>query len=342
MKPLLKIEALRTFFFKPEGVLKAVDGVDLSLRTGETVALVGESGSGKSMTALSIFRLVPRPGQIVSGRIEFQGRSLLDLPKQEMARIRGKEMGLILQDAMSALNPVMCVGEQIAEVILRHFPLKRREAKNRALEMMERVQLPTVERLYRAYPHQLSGGMRQRILIATALACHPALVIADEPTTALDVSIQSQILALLNELKKEFDLSLLLITHDLGVVGQIADRVAVMYAGKVIEEASKKDLFRDPRHPYTQALLRAVPSIDFSENETGPEARPLDGTVPDLMNLPSGCAFHPRCSVGDDQCRLVIPENVILSNNRRVRCIKIGDADGKNVSSKRGDQARVA
>jgi len=321
MKALLKIESLRTFFFKREGILKAVDGVDLCIRPGETVALVGESGSGKSMTALSIFRLVPPPGQIVSGRIEFQGQSLLKLPKKQMARIRGKEMGLILQDALSALNPVMCVGEQISEVVLRHFPVKRREAKSRALEMMERVQLPNVERLYRAYPHQLSGGMRQRVLIATALACRPALVIADEPTTALDVSIQSQILALLAELKNDFQLSLLLITHDLGVVAQMADRVAVMYAGKVVEQANKSDLFSDPIHPYTQALLQAMPNIDFREDDGELNLKPLAGSVPDMMNLPKGCAFHPRCSLGNDQCRLVIPKNVIFEKDRTVRCI---------------------
>jgi len=332
MKSLLRIESLRTFFFKKEGILKAVDGVDLQIQPGETVALVGESGSGKSMTALSIFRLVPPPGRIVSGRIEFQGQSLLELPKKQMARIRGKEMGLILQDALSALNPVMCVGEQISEVILRHFPVKRREAKSRALEMMERVQLPNVERLYRVYPHHLSGGMRQRVLIATALVCRPALVIADEPTTALDVSIQSQILALLSELKNDFQLSLLLITHDLGVVAQMADRVAVMYAGKVVEQAHKRDLFNDPLHPYTQALLQAMPNIDFRKNDREPNLRPLTGGVPDLMNLPQGCAFHPRCSLGNDQCRLVIPKNVIFDRDRTVRCIK-KEADNGAASS---------
>jgi ABC-type dipeptide/oligopeptide/nickel transport system ATPase component len=263
MIPLLKIQGLKTHFFKPNETLRAVDDIDLEIHPGETLALVGESGCGKTTTAQSVFRLVPPPGRIVDGAIEFRGQNLLSLPEKQMAAIRGKEMGLILQDPLSALNPVMRVGEQISEVLRHHFALDRKTAKPRAFELMERVRLPDVGMIYNCYPHQLSGGQRQRILIAIALACRPALVVADEPTSALDVSIQSQVLALLKELKRDFQLSLFLITHDLGVVAQIADRVAVMYAGKIVEQSTTETLFATPRHPYTMALLEAIPRITF-------------------------------------------------------------------------------
>ncbi len=264
MIPLLKIQGLKTYFFKPKETLRAVDGIDLEIHPGETLALVGESGCGKTTTAQSIFRLVPPPGRIVDGAIEFRGQNLLSLPEKQMASIRGKEMGLILQDPLSALNPVMRVGGQISEVIRHHFDLDRKTAKHRALELMERVRLPNAGMIYNCYPHQLSSGQRQRILIAIALACRPALIVADEPTSALDVSLQSQILALLKELKRDFQLSLLLITHDLGVVAQIADRVAVMYAGKIVEQSATEALFAAPRHPYTMALLEAIPRLAFA------------------------------------------------------------------------------
>jgi len=267
MEPLLRIESLKTYFFKKEGVLRAVDDLDLEILPGETLALVGESGCGKTVTALSIFRLVPPPGQIIDGTIEFRGHNLLSMSEKQMRSIRGKEMGLILQDPLSALNPVMCVGEQISESLRYHFSMKRKRAKLQALELMERVRLPNVEMIYKSYPHQLSGGLRQRVLIAIALACKPALVVADEPTTALDVSIQSQILALLKELKEEFQISLLLITHDMGVVAEMADRVAVMYAGKIVEQAATQPLFKQPLHPYTEALLNAIPRIEFAPND---------------------------------------------------------------------------
>lgn len=332
MKPLLKIKSLKTYFYKRQGVLKAVDGVDLELHAGETLALVGESGSGKTVTGLSIFRLVPPPGRIVAGAIEFRGTNLLHLSEKQMASVRGREMGLILQDPLSALNPVMRVGEQISEIFRHHFSLKRQPAKQRTLELMERVQLPNAEQLYRAYPHQLSGGQRQRVLIAIALACRPALVVADEPTTALDVTIQSEILALLNELKRELQIALLLITHDLGIVTQMADRVAVMYAGQIVEQAPTRALFSDPGHPYTETLLRAIPSFELSGNGdvSRSEGRTqVKGTVPDLMNLPSGCAFHPRCSLAEAECRNTAPENVTLSKNRSVRCLKKGKGHEK-------------
>ncbi len=265
MSPLLKIQGLQTYFFKPNETLRAVDGIDLEIHPGETLALVGESGCGKTTTAQSIFRLVPPPGRIVGGAIEFRGQNLLSLPEKQMGSIRGKEMGLILQDPLSALNPVLRVGEQISEVIRHHFDLDRKTAKHRALELMDRVRLPDAGMIYNCYPHQLSGGQRQRILIAIALAGQPALIVADEPTSALDVSLQSQILALLKELKKEFQLSLFLITHDLGVVAQIADRVAVMYAGKIVEQSTTEALFAAPRHPYTATLLEAIPRIAFAK-----------------------------------------------------------------------------
>lgn len=320
MQPLLKIEGLKTYFFKKEGILKAVDGIDLEIYPGETVALVGESGSGKTVTALSIFRLVPPPGKIVDGQIRWRGQNLLTLSEKQMSNYRGKEIGLILQDPLSALNPVMSVGKQISEVFRRHFFMKRREARKATIELMERVHLPGGEQLYRAYPHQLSGGMRQRVLIAIALACKPDLVVADEPTTALDVSIQSQILALLNSLKDDLQISLLLITHDLGVVAQMADRVAVMYAGKIVEQALVSELFLNPLHPYTQALLSALPSFDFSNGYK--KILPIQGQVPDLMNLPTGCAFHPRCPLTDDACKQKDPENFFVNTNRMVKCLK--------------------
>lgn len=320
MKPLLEIKALKTYFPKKEGTLRAVDDLDLQIHAGETLALVGESGSGKTVTALSIFRLVPPPGKIIDGRVEFLGKNLLELSEKEMSAIRGRQMGLILQEPLSALNPVMRVGEQIAEILRHHFSMKRKHAKSRAMEMMESVQLPNVTKLYRAYPHQLSGGQRQRVLIAMALAGRPALVVADEPTTALDVSIQSQILALLKQLKEELKIALLWISHDLSVVAQMADRVAVMYAGKIVEQASAKELFTDPRHPYTEALLNAIPrTTDQVDVEP---IKPIHGSVPDLMNLPPGCAFHPRCSIADTACSQTIPENVMLGANRYVKCIK--------------------
>ncbi len=337
MQPLLKITSLKTYFFKKEGTLKAVDGVNLEIHPGETVALVGESGSGKTITALSIFRLVPEPGRIVAGQIEFRGQNLLSLSEKQMRCIRGKEMGLILQDPLSALNPVMCVGEQIAEIFRHHYSMPQKQAKGRALEIMERVQLPNAQRLYRLYPHQLSGGLRQRVLIAIALACRPAMIVADEATTALDVTIQSQILALLKELKEVFQISLLLISHDLGIVARMADRVAVMYAGKIVEQAPVKELFTRPRHPYTEVLLRTLPVIDFSSTGTENTSNhhlPGIGNVPDLMHLPPGCAFHPRCPLADDECRQRIPEDIKINDKSYIKCFKRGKEDEKDPPAK--------
>jgi len=319
---MLNINGLKVHFSKDQKILRAVDEVDLRVDAGETLALVGESGCGKTTLALAVFRLISPPGKIVAGVIEFRGKNLLALSEKQMAAVRGREMGLIFQDPSSALNPVMRVGEQIAEVIRQHFRESRRTAKQQALALMETVQLPNVEMIYGSYPHQLSGGLRQRILIAIALAGKPALLVADEPTSALDVSIQSQILALLKQLKNDLQLSLLLITHDLGVVAHMADRVAVMYAGKIVEEAPAPDLFTSPFHPYTAALLNAVPKISFLQNGGQQVFKPLGGRVPDLTNLPAGCTFHPRCPLRMDECSQKIPAVFSPAANRLVRCFK--------------------
>jgi peptide/nickel transport system ATP-binding protein/oligopeptide transport system ATP-binding protein len=322
MQNLLKIQNLKTYFYERKGVIKAVQDVDIHLFQGETLALVGESGSGKTVTALSIMRLVPPPGRILSGTVEFRNQNLLLLTEKEMTSIRGKEIGLILQDPGSALNPVIPVGLQISEVLKAHFDLKRNEARSQAYKIMEKVQLPNVENLYKMYPHQLSGGLKQRVLIAIALACKPSLLIADEPTTALDVSIQSQILSLLKDLKKQFHLSLLLITHDLSIVSEMADWVAVMYAGRIIEQASTYNLYMNPLHPYTRALMDAVPRIGFSKDQQNKSIEPLSGTVPDMMNLPAGCPFHPRCPIAENICSKDNPPKKIINKRHYVICFK--------------------
>ncbi len=318
MMNLLTIENLHVYFQNQKHVVKAVDGLDLAVNAGETVALVGESGSGKSMTAYAVLRLVPEPGKIVQGRIQFDDHNLLDVPIKEMQRIRGRKVGLIMQDPLSALNPVIRVGEQVAEVVRHHFQYSRQKARHEALEMLHTVQLANIEKTYEKYPHQLSGGERQRVLIAIALACRPKLLIADEPTTALDVTIQSQILNLLKSLKQKFNLSLLLITHDLGIVAEAADRVAVMYAGKIVEQAATADLFQAPQHPYTQLLLSAMPKVPFEPTikffkfEINSGAKRLQSDV--------GCNFIARCPVAQEQCNRTVPLK-IRHNGQLVRCI---------------------
>ncbi|HEV8643543.1 MAG TPA: ABC transporter ATP-binding protein, partial [Methylomirabilota bacterium] len=286
-----------THFFTDEGVVRAVDDIDFHIDRGETLGMVGESGCGKSVTALSIMRLIAQPpGRIVSGQILYNGRDLLGLPPREMRKIRGKEISMIFQEPMTSLNPVFTVGEQIAEALRLHEGLNRREAMNRAVEMLRLVHMPNPDRRAREYPHQLSGGMRQRVMIAMALSCNPKLLIADEPTTALDVTIQAQILELLNELKVKFNMAVMLITHDMGVIAETAQRVVVMYAAQVVEEAPVVELFKEPLHPYTQGLLRSIPRIDLAATER----RKLDtipGTVPTLRGeVKPGCRFAPRCA----------------------------------------------
>src|SRR2546422_7757525 len=292
---LLDVKGLKTHFFTDEGVVRAVDGIDLYINKGETLGVVVESGCGKSVTALSIMRLIPQPpGRIVQGSITYNGKNLLDLSPARMRKIRGKEISMVFQEPMTSLNPVFTIGEQIAEAIRLHEGLGRRAAMEKTVEMLKIVHMANPERRVKEYPHQLSGGMRQRVMIAMALSCNPKLLIADEPTTALDVTIQAQILDLLNELKAKIGMAVMLITHDMGVIAETAQRVMVMYAGKVVEEASVKQLFKEPLHPYTQGLLRSIPRIDLAATKKQ-RLEAIPGVVPSLLNLPKGCSFAPRC-----------------------------------------------
>ncbi|CAI2718635.1 ABC transporter ATP-binding protein [Nitrospina watsonii] len=303
MAPLLKIEDLVTSFFIEEGRVQSVRQVSLQIEKGETVALVGESGCGKSVTALSVMRLVPTPpGRYESGRITFDKHDIFALSEDEMRDIRGNDIGMIFQEPMTSLNPIFTIGDQIIEAIVLHQNKSGAEARKLALELLDRVRIPSPEQRIDQYPHELSGGMKQRVMIAMAISCQPALLIADEPTTALDVTIEAQILDVLAKLRDETKMSVLLITHNLGIVAQFADRVAVMYAGKIVEEAPVIELFEDPKHPYTRGLLRSLP-----RDEPGQPLEPIGGTVPNPVNLPSGCAFHPRCPDVMDECSQKIP-----------------------------------
>jgi peptide/nickel transport system ATP-binding protein len=318
---ILEIRGLSTYFFTRAGTIRAVEDVSLQIARGATLALVGESGSGKSVTALSIMRLVPPPGKIISGEIIFDGRDLLKLDGESMRRLRGREIAMIFQDPMTSLNPVYSVGNQIAEAIKLHLRLPRRAAWAKAIEMMERVRIPDASRRASDYPHQLSGGMRQRVMIAMALSCNPKLLIADEPTTALDVTIQAEILDLLRSLKEEFNLSVLLITHDLGVVAETADAVAVMYAGRIVEEAQVRELFHSPKHPYTEGLLRAVPQPPKEGIRRG-RLETIEGTMPNPLSLPEGCKFAPRCRYATAECTLSEPALLAVSQTHLARCIR--------------------
>jgi oligopeptide/dipeptide ABC transporter ATP-binding protein len=307
--PLLEIVDLRTHFFTAAGVARAVDGISYSVRPGETLGVVGESGCGKSVTALSILRLVASPpGRIVSGAIRFEGKNLLDLSEGDMEAIRGNDISMIFQEPMTSLNPLMTIGRQIGEAIALHQGLAKREALEGACAMLRRVHIPEPERRVHAYPHQLSGGMRQRAMIAMALSCNPKLLIADEPTTALDVTIQAQILDLMRELQDTLG-AIILITHDMGVIAENADRVVVMYAGRKVEEASADDLFEQPGHPYTMGLLGSLPNLEVAARTDARRARLVEikGMVPSLANLPKGCSFAPRCGFATAECRAEYP-----------------------------------
>ena len=309
-QPLLVVENLRTQFLTRRGAFKAVDDVGFTLAPGETLAIVGESGCGKSVTALSLMRLVPDPpGRIVTGSVRLAGVDLLTLTEEAMRDVRGKDIAMIFQEPMTSLNPVLTVGSQIAEVLLLHEPLSRAQAWQKAIEMLRLVRIPEPEQRAKAYPHQLSGGMRQRAMIAMALACNPKVLIADEPTTALDVTIQAQILAIILDLQHKLGTAVILITHDLGVVAETAQRVIVMYAGRKVEEASVDDLFADPQHPYTQGLMASIPRLDVLRGDNGATDRlqEIPGMVPSLADLPAGCAFAPRCTYAEDRCRAAIP-----------------------------------
>jgi peptide/nickel transport system ATP-binding protein len=312
---LLSVSHLTTVFELPGGPVPAVDDVSLEIRAGETLGLVGESGSGKSVTALSIMRLVLPPGRIAAGEILFKGRDLRGLREADMRAVRGAEIALIFQEPMTALNPVFTIGDQIVETLLVHHRASRRAARIRAVELLEAVRVPDPAARVGDYPHQLSGGMRQRVLIAMALACKPSLVIADEPTTALDVTIQAQILDLLREMKSAFNLSLLLITHDLGIIAETADRVAVMYAGRIVEEGPVRAILRDPEHPYTRGLLASIPG-----GAPGGRLRAIEGTVPMLGSLPPGCAFNPRCPDRFEPCTTTPPPQHDVGPEHVARC----------------------
>jgi oligopeptide/dipeptide ABC transporter ATP-binding protein len=320
---LLEVRNLKTYFATERGVARSVDDVSFTLDRGETLSLVGESGCGKSVTALSIMRLVSPPGRIVDGEIFFEGRDLVKLSEDEMRRIRGDEIAMIFQDPMTSLNPVYTVGEQIAEAIRLHRRVSKREAWNQAIEGMRDVAIPAPQARAQNYPHEMSGGMRQRIMIAMALACDPKLLIADEPTTALDVTIQAQILDLLTELREKRNLALLLITHDLGIVAETSDRVAVMYAGRNVELTTARELFRTPRHPYTEGLLLAVPQLEETNGEKKRRLHTIEGVVPNPMKLPPGCRFAPRCEHAREKCRENEIPLIEIDSGHSTRCIRV-------------------
>ncbi len=310
--PLLVVEDLRTYFDLRQGVVKAVDGMSFSLAPHETLAIVGESGCGKSITALSLMRLVPDPpGRIAGGTVKLSGVDLLKLDEAAMRRARGKDIAMIFQEPMTSLNPVLTIGSQIAEVLLLHEPLTRAQARQKSVEMLRLARIPEPEQRAREYPHQLSGGMRQRAMIAMALACNPKVLIADEPTTALDVTIQAQILDIIRELQRELGTAMILITHDLGVVAETAQRVIVMYAGRKIEEAPVGELFARPQHPYTHGLMASIPRLApmrGGEAATSDRLQEIPGMVPALNDLPPGCVFAPRCPLAQDRCRVAYPD----------------------------------
>ena len=323
---ILQVDDLQTHFFTAIGTVRAVDGVSYALRSGETLGVVGESGCGKSVSALSILRLVANPpGRIVGGAIRFEGRNLLELSESEMERIRGNEISMIFQEPMTSLNPLFTIGRQVSEAIALHQGLSRKEAMDRAVEMLRRVYIPEPERRVHAYPHQLSGGMRQRVMIAMALSCDPQVLIADEPTTALDVTIQAQILQLMLELKEKTGTAIVLITHDLGVVAETTERVVVMYAGRKVEEAPVAALFEQPLHPYTRGLMRAIPRLDIEADAAGtrPRLQEIPGLVPRLTQPIVGCAFAPRCGFATERCRIQAPPLVDAGGGHTVACWEV-------------------
>ena len=340
MTHLLEIKNLHTYFQTREGLVRAVDGVSLYLDRGELLGLVGESGCGKSITALSIMRLVAPPGKIVAGEILFDGRDLLRLSNAEMREVRGNDVAMIFQDPMTSLNPVFTIGEQIAEALRLHRKLSRSTARTAAIEAMREVAIPDPELRARDYPHQLSGGMRQRVMIAMALACDPKLLIADEPTTALDVTIQAQILELLNNLRKTRELAVLLITHDLGVVAEVADRVAVMYTGKIVEESPVNELFARPKHPYTEGLLRSVPKLTAKDVVRHERLQTIEGTVPKTSALPPGCHFEPRCPYRMPRCREMEIPLYPAGEQILVRCILFDPATAQTMKEEIRDDRR--
>jgi oligopeptide/dipeptide ABC transporter ATP-binding protein len=319
---IVSVENLKTYFYTEDGTVPAIDGVSFEVKRGETLAIVGESGSGKSVTSLSIMRLIPQPpGKILSGDIKFNGDSLLAKSEKEMRAIRGNRISMIFQEPMTSLNPVYKIGDQISESIVLHQKKTMKEALAEAVNLLNLVGIPEPERRIKQYPHELSGGMRQRVMIAMALACHPELLIADEPTTALDVTIQNQILQLMKNLKQKSNMSIMLITHDLGVVAEMADRVVVMYSGQVVEQGDVFTIFENPKHPYTEGLLKSMPS---AEKRVG-KLYAIDGVVPNPLNLPAGCRFADRCEYATALCHQEMPEIQDPGNDEVVRCWKYTD-----------------
>ena len=316
---ILDVKNLHVYFDTYAGVVKAIRDVSFHVNKGESLAIVGESGSGKSVTVQTVMKLIPMPpGRIASGEILFKDRDIVKMNEAEMRKIRGGEIGMIFQDPMTSLNPTMTVGKQIAEGIMMHQKVSHKEAMAKALEMLKAVNIPNPEERLNSYPHQFSGGMRQRVVIAIALACNPDLLIADEPTTALDVTVQAQILDLMNELKSKMNTAIILITHDLGVVADLAERVIVMYGGEIMEEASVHDIFKDPKHPYTWGLIKSIPRLDIDREKE--KLSSIDGTPPDLFNPPVGCPFAPRCEYAMEICKKEKPGMINGGNNHRVSC----------------------
>ena len=317
---LLEVKDLKTYFYTDEGVVKSVDGVSFSVDKGETLGVVGESGCGKSITSMSIMQLIGKPGKIVNGEIDFKGENLLNKDKEEMRKIRGKEIAMIFQEPMTSLNPVYTVGQQIMEAVLIHEDMTKEQARERAIQMLDLVKIPDAEKRLNSYPHEVSGGMRQRVMIAMALSCNPEFLICDEPTTALDVTIQAQILNLINELKEKTGTAVMMITHDLGVISEVADNVMVMYAGQVVEYTDVDTVFEKPLHPYTQGLISCIPKLGGQEEKLST----IKGMVPSFNDMPEGCLFCPRCEYAKDICRKERPELVDLDGHQ-VRCFKYTD-----------------
>jgi oligopeptide/dipeptide ABC transporter ATP-binding protein len=317
---VLNIKNLKTQFHTAEGVVRAVDGIDLTVRPGRVLGIVGESGSGKSVTALSVLQLIPQPpGRIVSGEVWFNGTDLLTLKENQMQKIRGKRIAMIFQEPMTSLNPVFTIGDQISEMLRLHLKMSRKDARDRTIELLDLVGIPSSDRRIDEYPHQLSGGMRQRVMIAMAISCNPEIVFADEPTTALDVTIQAQILVLLDELRERLGMSLVLISHDLGVIAEVAHDVAIMYAGRIVEEAGTEELFSQPLHPYTQGLLASLPRFDKTGGRRE-RLQAIPGIVPKLTETMPGCRFTPRCSVAISHCGQEEPPLEEIRPGHRVRC----------------------
>lgn len=317
MSRLLTVKNLKTYFYTQEGVVKAVDGLNFFLSPGGTLGIVGESGSGKSVTALSIMRLIPLPGRIIGGEVIFDGQQVLQKSEKEMRAIRGNLISMVFQDPMTSLNPVLTIGEQVAETIMLHQKLPRKEAREKAIETLELVKIPHARERIKDYPHQFSGGMRQRVMIAIALACHPRLLIADEPTTALDVTIQAQIIDLMKNLKGQLNMAIILITHNLGLVAELCEKVLVMYAGDLMESTAIATIFQEPKHPYTWGLLQSLPRLDRPRSE---RLEQIEGQPPSLINLPPGCPFHPRCQYVKEECRQEKPSVKEVSPGHLVGC----------------------